>query len=191
MFRRRRKRGALQWARQLVWPDMGFRRALRYFGHRLGRLPGTPYSIAAGFAFGAAISFTPLFGLHIALAALMAWICRANILAAAIGTAVGNPWTFPMIWIVVYRTGVWALGVESGAPPPDDLTWRSVLEQFWGLFVPMMVGGVPLGALVWLAFFWPGRYLVAGYQRARRQRLGRHRLAHLRGLRRTTKGIDR
>ena len=47
---------------------MGFVRMIRYVGHRVGRLPDTPHSISVGFAFGAAISFTPLIGFHIALA---------------------------------------------------------------------------------------------------------------------------
>ncbi|MFR8207121.1 MAG: DUF2062 domain-containing protein [Alphaproteobacteria bacterium] len=33
-------------------------------------------------------------GFHLLLAALTAWIIRGNILASALGTAAGNPWTF-------------------------------------------------------------------------------------------------
>jgi hypothetical protein len=35
---------------------------------------------------------------HFVLSALLAYIARANIIASAIGTVVGNPWTFPFIW---------------------------------------------------------------------------------------------
>ena len=53
---------------------MGFVRMIKYFGHRVGRLPGTPYSISAGFAFGVAFSFTPFLGFHIAFAIGFAWV---------------------------------------------------------------------------------------------------------------------
>ena len=69
---------------------------------RLKRLQGTPYSIATGFACGVAISFTPFIGFHMILAALTAWLIRGNIIASAIGTIVGNPWTFPFIWLAVF-----------------------------------------------------------------------------------------
>ena len=155
---------------------MGFGRTIRYLGHRLARLPGTPYSISAGFAFGAAISFTPLMGFHIFFAVTLAWAFRSNVIAAILGTAVGNPWTFPIIWLTIYRTGAWMLGMGWPAGGPTELGLARLLEQFWGLFLPMLVGGLPLAIVVWLAFYWPGRYLVAAYQRNRlRRRLRRRR----------------
>ena len=149
---------------------MGFVRLVKYIAHRVGRLPDTPYSISAGFAFGAAVSFTPLMGLHIALAVGFAWLCRSNVIAAVLGTAIGNPWTFPVIWLAIYRLGGWMLGRGWSVGAPPDFAVKHLFEQFWGLFLPMLVGGLPLAAVAWLAFFWPGRYLVAAYQRNRRAR---------------------
>ena len=161
---------------------MGFWRTIKYFGHRVARLPGTPYSISAGFAFGAAISFTPLMGLHIFFAVVFAWACRSNVIAAILGTAVGNPWTFPIIWLTIYRTGAWMLGMGWAAGGPTEFGLERMLEQFWALFLPMLVGGLPLAVVVWLAFYWPGRYLVAAYQRNRlRRRVGRHASIRARG----------
>ena len=51
------------------------------------RLPGTPYDIAAGFACGAAISFTPFIGFHVVLGMVIARLIKANMVAALIGTA--------------------------------------------------------------------------------------------------------
>ena len=56
--------------------------------------------------------FTPFVGFHFVLAAITAWIVRGNILASAIGTAAGNPWTFPFIWVSVLYTGRKILGLE-------------------------------------------------------------------------------
>ena len=138
---------------------------IKYIGHRVGRLPDTPYSISAGFAFGAAISFTPLMGFHIALAVGFAWACRSNVIAAVIGTAVGNPWTFPLIWLTIYRLGGWLLGRGWAAGLPPDFAAGRLFGQVWALFLPMLVGGLALAVVAWLAFYWPGRYLVAAYQR--------------------------
>ena len=77
---------------------------------RLKQLKGTPYSVAAGFACGVAISFTPFIGFHLLLAAITAWIIRGNIISSAIGTLIGNPWTFPFIWVAVLSTGNYLLG---------------------------------------------------------------------------------
>ena len=52
MFKRRRKRSLAERLRDVFWPRMPWRRIRVYYKHRMGRLPGTPYFIAAGFATG-------------------------------------------------------------------------------------------------------------------------------------------
>jgi len=150
--------------------------------HRLARIPGSSYAIAAGFACGAAVSFTPFIGLHFLLAALLAWIIGGNILTSAMGTAVGNPWTFPFIWIAIYQVGCWLLGM----PTADDLLGviYATLDQYSMLeivrsplvtlgpliqstLLPMFVGGLLLGSLVWIVIFWPVEKLVREYKHKR------------------------
>jgi len=117
MFQRRQKVSILLRAREFFWPTAGWHRSTRYVFHRVARIPGSAYSLAAGFACGAAISFTPFIGLHFVLSAMLAYVMRANIISSAIGTAVGNPWTFPFIWVGVFNVGSWLLradGVEVG-----------------------------------------------------------------------------
>jgi len=72
MFGRRNPLPVLHRVWSVVWPKAGWRRASRYMAHRVRRLPGTPYRIAAGVASGAAVSFTPFIGLHFVAAALLA-----------------------------------------------------------------------------------------------------------------------
>ncbi|MEQ9640933.1 MAG: DUF2062 domain-containing protein [Alphaproteobacteria bacterium] len=203
VFRRRER---LPWYRRLigwVWPRSGIRRGATYVGYRLMRLPGSPYAIAGGFAWGAAVSFTPFIGLHIAVAALASWAMRCSLVAAAIGTAVGNPWTFPFIWAWIYACGTWILGRDSGRPPLQDL--RRLFDGLWervgdglrwlagfdpgsaspaasadlsqlatDVLLPMTVGAVPNVVVVWLVFYLPLRHLVAAYQHRRRSGRGRH-----------------
>lgn len=107
------RRSQVSWTTKLksrLWPQEGWKAYGRNLLLRLRRMPGTPRSIAAGVACGVAISFTPFVGFHLLLAALTAWIIRGNILASALGTAAGNPWTFPFIWLSVLYTGRRMLG---------------------------------------------------------------------------------
>lgn len=176
MFGRRRRSWAAR-LRAIVWPRGGWRRLGVYFGHRVGRLPGSPHSIAAGFAWGVAVSFTPLIGFHFALAAILSWATGANVLASAIGTAVGNPWTFPFIWAATYELGT-TLGFGTDAAGGDEVTglWQrafdaasdfeftTFLELAWPLLAPMTVGGVILGLLSGLFFYALLAPVVRAYQ---------------------------
>ncbi|MDP6474054.1 MAG: DUF2062 domain-containing protein [Alphaproteobacteria bacterium] len=167
VFRRRRKRQLLARLLEFVWPRMGWRRAGRYYVFRIKRLPGTPYTIACGFALGAAVSFTPFIGLHFVLAGLLAWVLRANLLASAIGTAVGNPWTFPGIWFGVLWLGSKILGRDMPELSLSDLSLTMIFDHFSTIGVPMIVGGIPAGLVAWVIFYIPIRRAIANYQHHR------------------------
>lgn len=116
------------------------------------------------------------------MAALLAWIIGANILTSAMGTIVGNPWTFPFIWIVIYHVGCWLLGI----PTTDDLLTqiKITLDQYSLLeiinspldtlgpflqttLLPMFVGGLLVGSIVWMIIYWPLEKLVREYKHQR------------------------
>ena len=175
LFGRRHRASYLGRAREVVWPRSGARRAGTYLAHRVRRLPGTPYSIAAGLACGAAVSFTPFMGLHFVLGAVLALVIRGNIVASAIGTAVGNPWTFPLIWSLIYNIGRALLGMGEGAGVSPDLTLSEIANQPMELLTPMLVGAVPTALAAWTVFFFPVYLGVRRYQAIRQAR--RHRLA--------------
>ena len=181
MFQRRHKLNVFQRTIQFFWPKAGWNRSTRYVFHRVARIPGSAYSLAAGFACGAAISFTPFMGLHFVISMAMAYIIRANVLAAAIGTAVGNPWTFPFIWIGVFNTGQWLLRQDGMSA--QDIDFIDVLTESTealykldlDLFVevggpvmwPMLIGCVPWVIGVWIVFYFPLRPIISKYQAAR------------------------
>ena len=64
--------------REALLPRRGWRRGVEYLSHRVRRLPDTPHRIALGFACGVFGSFTPFFGLHIVLAAVIARLLRSQ-----------------------------------------------------------------------------------------------------------------
>lgn len=192
MFSRREQRNLWARLRNAVWPDMGWRRAGKYLYYRIVRLPGTPYSIGAGFACGAAISFTPFPGLHFLIGVVWAWLIRANIVANFFGTFIGNAWTFPFIWVMTYNIGLWlspalGLGFQKDGAPQNTVDFLAVFDNlltaFWNwdvaLFVesvlpvwlPMLAGSIPVAALVWLVCFFPLRAGVHYYQHHHRGRL--------------------
>jgi hypothetical protein len=184
MFRRRDPIPLWRRLRGWLWPDIGWRRLGIYLVKRVTRLPGTPHSIAAGLACGTALSFTPFIGLHAVLSVLLSFVVRGNYLAAVAGTLVGNPWTFPVIWVTTYQLGHFMLGsTPSRVAPEPELTsrWQEIRSLIW----PMTLGGVPLGALAGLAIYLPSVRLIAAYQEARRRRRERRRAERLSKLKLT------
>jgi uncharacterized protein (DUF2062 family) len=184
MFRRRHKASRAKQFGNFFWPSIGFKRSSKYVGYRLARLPGTPYSLAAGFAFGAAVSFTPFIGLHFIISAILAWIFRANILASALGTAVGNPWTFPFIWTLLYNVGHWMLGHDEEQGAFNETTMRIFFDGVWDgewdrvshIFLdvihPMLLACVPISIIVWIIFFYPLRALIRRFHAKRAKLIG-------------------
>ncbi len=170
MFGRRNPLPIHHWVQSFVWPKAGWGRASRYIAHRVRRLPGTPYRIAAGFACGAAVSFTPFIGLHFVFAALLALLLRGNVVASAIGTAVGNPWTFPFIWVWTFALGQWLIGAEAASDLPVTLSLSYIFERPLDVLWPMTLGALPTALVVWMGTFWTARGAVAEYQHVRHRR---------------------
>ena len=143
----------------LLWPSMGWERLLKYIQLRLIRLKGSTRSIATGFAFGASISFTPLPGVHIIGAGILSFLIRGNLLASLVGTLIGSPWTFPIMWWAAYKIGelTFHLFGAKMIEMPADLTWAFLVDEIthhpMDLIVPWVTGGFILMALSWPIFY--------------------------------------
>jgi uncharacterized protein (DUF2062 family) len=174
VFRRRHPIPLRERLRRWLWPHIGWRRLGLYLVKRLTRLPGSPHSIAAGFACGAAISFTPFIGLHTLLSVLLSFLVRGNYLAAIIGTLIGNPWTFPLIWLATYHVGHFLLGTPAlPEVPTEEPHLTKLFADLQALIWPLTVGAIPLAIIAALATYFPVLRLVAAYQEARRRRRAR------------------
>ncbi|WP_128254729.1 DUF2062 domain-containing protein [Falsirhodobacter deserti] len=190
VFKRRNPRRAGEWLRDLIYPRGGFRRASQYVLHRMRRLPDQPERVARGFAAGVFISFTPLFGLHFLGAAAIAWAIRGNILAALLGTFVGNPLTMPLIALVSVGLGQWIMGVPHALDLPEigrafghaggqlwaNITaifteevmhWNRLAEFFRDIYLPYLVGGIAPGLVASAGFYWLTLPVVRAYHRLR------------------------
>jgi uncharacterized protein (DUF2062 family) len=182
MFQRKKKKPVSKVILNFIWPSIGWKRLLRFWMIRISRLPGSVYSISAGFACGAAISFTPFVGLHFILGALLAWCIRSNIVASAIGTAIGNPWTFPFIWTWTHNLGLWmGFDAERIVSNNDsisefffDKTYEAILnfdfiligETIWPIIGPMLLGCLPTVIFVWFLFYFLIRALITYYRQS-------------------------
>lgn len=171
MFRRREPQTLRERVREYLWPRAGLRRSWRYNIQRLKRLNDSSYSIAAGLACGVAIAFTPFVGFHFVLAALVAWLIGGNVIASALGTLVGNPWTFPLFFWWTYEVGHWMLGGATVHHLPEDITIRFLFAHPMRLFVPMMLGSIPTALAAWVVTFFPARVLINRSQKLRRHRI--------------------
>lgn len=169
---------------------MGWRRTLAYFWHRLQRIPGTPGSIAAGFACGAAVAMTPFYGTHIITGGLLAWALRGNIIAAVFGAQVANPWTAAPLWFAAYYTGAWMLGLDIAEHPPNfiqmfkwltEATLKADMDMFinrvWPIFWPMVVGSIPMALVVGTLSYFALTPVLKTVQAKRRARVQRKRTA--------------
>ncbi len=110
VFKRKNKLGWWEALRQIFYPRGGWSRAISYLGHRLSRIKDSPHKISRGIAAGVFVSFTPFFGFHFFLAALIAFVIRGNVLSAILATFFGNPLTFPFIsggslWLGTFLLG--------------------------------------------------------------------------------------
>ncbi|MCC5985347.1 MAG: DUF2062 domain-containing protein [Rhodobacteraceae bacterium] len=214
VFKRRNQRSFAERVGTAVYPRGGWMRAAGYVIHRLRRLPDAPERIAVGVGAGIFASFTPLFGFHFILAALVAWAFRGNIFAALLSTFFGNPVTFPFIVMGSIGLGSALLGVEQGMNAAEvmkafgaasseitanaralfgdgPIYWGRLLRFLHQVFLPYLLGGTILGALVGVAGYFAALPLIRAYQARRRVRLQeRFRQARSTDLMRQTPPAD-
>ena len=189
MFKRRDKLSI--WARSSnwIWPRSGLKRSLAYVWHRVARISGSAHFITIGVVSGVFASWTPFVGLHFMLAALIAFFLRGSLLASALGTFFGNPFSFPFIWVGTYNLGGYLLGYQRrhnvDITLPEGTIWllfsdpAAFFETVWTAvgpyFVPMLIGSIPLGVATSVAFYFILRPIVERYQMRRREKLQRKR----------------
>ena len=195
VFKRRDARGVLRIFAEAFWPRGGWVRAFHYVKHRMHRLPGTPEQIARGVFAGAFTIFTPFFGLHFFVAALLAKVMRGSILAALLATFLGNPLTYVPIAFISLQTGHWMLGstmrgelndsifAKFGAAAgdlwhnfiaiftPETAHWEELHRFYDDVFFPWMVGSIIPGVICGVVCYYLSVPVIRAYQKRRSARL--------------------
>lgn len=192
MFLQRNKPSFLSQFKKLAVPQRGFKdgykRAAYYFIWRLKRLPGTPVFIARGFAIGVAINFWPILFTHLLFGYIFCRLLKGSLLAMFIGTLLGNPWTFAIVYPINYKIGKIMLGLrpthsERAIGSAADL-WNKIwpIESFatsmhnlgiifQEILFPLMIGGFFVGLPVTLLSYYLTRNIIQVYQAQRRRML--------------------
>ena len=125
---------------------MQLSKVLRIIKMKIYRIRDFPDAVAIGLAWGVAISFTPLLGFHLIICYLGTISMRGNLVAATVGSVIGNPWTFPFFFYVAYK-----LGVNVIYSPLDQYDFRInfLIENFSSLFFPTLIGSLPIAIIAW------------------------------------------
>ncbi|MCG7624113.1 DUF2062 domain-containing protein [Epibacterium sp. Ofav1-8] len=195
VFRRRDRRPPLRAVAEFLWPRGGWGRAFLYVKHRIRRLPDSPERIARGIWAGLFTTFTPFYGVHFIVAAVLSRLMNGNLLAALSATFFGNPLTYVPIGVISLQTGHWVLGSQPVAEVDATLTdkflaagsdlWYNVyaiatgmptdwsgLEIFYDeVFYPYMIGGVIPGIVVGTIGYILSVPVIRTYQHRRRRKI--------------------
>lgn len=195
VFRRRDRRPPLRALADFLWPRGGWGRAFLYVKHRVRRLPDSPERIARGIWAGVFTTFTPFYGVHFVVAALIARAINGNILAALSGTFFGNPLTYVPIGVASLQTGHWLLGTEfdedvnkslvgkflaAGGDLKDNLfalfldqpaDWKGLHLFYNEVFCPYLIGGIIPGIICSTVCYYLSLPVIRVYQQRRRAKI--------------------
>ncbi|MBY6057694.1 DUF2062 domain-containing protein [Leisingera daeponensis] len=195
VFRRRDRRPPLRALADFLWPRGGWGRAFLYVKHRVRRLPDSPERIARGIWAGVFTTFTPFYGLHFFVAALIARMMNGNILASLSATFFGNPLTYVPIGVASLQTGHWLLGTEfdqevdkslvgkflaAGGDLKNNLIalfmdrpadWQGLHLFYNEVFYPYMIGGIIPGIIAATVCYVLSLPVIRVYQQRRRAKI--------------------
>ena len=145
--------------------SINLKRASLFYFLKLVRVKDTQDKLAIGFACGSMVSFTPLIGFHFFLAVIFAYILRGNIVASLIGTFVGNPFTFPFIWIFIYNVG--NIFFKNDQNVSLELTFQSLFDQGYDILMPMLIGSLIVSIPIWLISYFTLKFLMSSFKKRR------------------------
>ena len=162
LFKRKNDLTFWEKIKNFIYPKKGLIRAYKYIFKRVTRIPDKSHAIAIGCACGVGVSMTPTVGFQLLLTALFAFILRGNIVAGLLATAIGNPITFPFIWIGSYKLGNLVIGQSALSEGNIHfivmLDFNLLIEKVLPIFIPMMVGGTIMAIISGLITY----YLIIG-----------------------------
>jgi len=124
-------------------------------------LDSHPAHIAAGFAVGVFISFTPFFGVHTPMAIAVAFLFRLNKLTCITGAWINTPLTVIPALGISYKIG----RVLRGLPPQElhikGIEWQQLKVHATSLLLGCSILGFVAAAAAYFACY----YLVVRFRR--------------------------
>ena len=138
--------------------DLNFKKILSLFLEQ----NGSPFFNAKGIAFGVFSGCFPFFGFQTLLGVFLAQIGRGNIVLAAIGTWVSNPFTYVPLYLFNYKLGAFLLR------NPDKINLKPMLikddfwAQGWYISLRLIIGSSLVGLFLGFIF---GLFAYCFYKR--------------------------
>ena len=128
------------------------------------RKDGSPLFNAKGIAVGVFSGCFPFFGLQTAIGVFLAQIIKGNLILAAIGTWISNPFTYIPLYLLNYKIGLLFFNDKTNNLIDPNLIEFNFWKQGWFVTSRLLLGsslvGLFLGSLSGtLSYFFYKKYL--------------------------------
>ena len=143
--------------------------------HRLVRLKGQPEEVAGGVAIGVFVGITPTVPFHTLLTMGISLLARKSKLAALLGSVIANPFTLPLIYFLDFRIGAFLIGSEAPWVAFSTFSFPQMLKLGTHLIIPLVLGGVVLGAALSIPAYFIARRLVVVYRKEKQKWIEMHK----------------
>jgi uncharacterized protein (DUF2062 family) len=143
------------------------RRYLRERIRGIFKLEGSPNRLAAAFATGIFIAFSPTVGLHTVSCLLVAWMFRLSKIVVFTAAFVNNPWTIVPLYGFCLWFGIRITGADTTAPDIawGELTFRNAYGMLAPYLWPFIVGTVVVGLAAAIVAYGLMYWAVVRYRR--------------------------
>lgn len=117
-------------------------------------LDAHPGHIAAGFAVGVFISFTPFFGLHTPIAIALAFIFRLNKITCITGAWINTPLTVVPVLLASYNLGRFLRGKPATEMVFKGLDWHHLQPYATSILLGSSVIGFVAAVAAYFICYW-------------------------------------
>lgn len=124
------------------------------------KLDDPPHRLAAAFALGIFIAFSPWLGLHIASCFVLAWLFRLNKVVVLTASFINNPWTIVPMYAFCLWFGFKITGSGSAIP---HIAWSElnltraymILKPYlWPFVAGTLATGLIVAAVFYGVIYW-------------------------------------
>ncbi len=99
-------------------------------------------------------------------------------IAAALGTAIGNPFTFPLFFSMSFKVGQLLQDIIFPEEPDATATQEQMqnlssgifsidIDRLWPIFKTTMLGALPFSIITWIVIYFIVFIFVSEFQKAR------------------------
>ena len=111
---------------------------------------GTPYFKAKGTAAGVFSGCFPFFGFQTFLGVFLARIIKGNLVLAAIGTWISNPFTYIPLYLLNFKVGSFILNDDTTIIVDPTLLKDQLWQQGWLIISRLIIGSAFIGLVLGL-----------------------------------------